>query len=476
MKHTITEASKRLLAVMVLLAGDLTVLLGSFLFAFYLRTWVLVDILPLFPPMQHGLAVYLNIWGFLILWPLLFAYEGLYPSIGTGFWEETKSILRSNCMVFLILIILTFITKTSVHYSRLLLLITFFISLVSLPLGRRLLRSFLHRIHLWSKDVILIGDSHSLRQVTCYLKKHPDVGLKPVGIITPRDDVHDLGLHRFGDLEDLGGFVLQASEVIVSMPGISPAQLVEIIDRAGAIAPVVNIVPDLYGLASAGVEAHDLDGMLLLEMEDRLARCRNRVVKRLFDLSMSILTIILFAPLFGLIVLLIKMDSPGPSFFGHTRIGRRGRAFTCYKFRTMVADAQNVLDELLDADPQARMEWERDFKLKDDPRITRIGNFLRRTSLDELPQLYNVLKGDMSLVGPRPIISEEVQKYGDKVRYFFKVTPGITGLWQVSGRNNIDYDERVLLDEYYAKNWSLWLDIEIIIRTFGAVLREEGAY
>jgi len=142
----------------------------------------------------------------------------------------------------------------------------------------------------------------------------------------------------------------------------------------------------------------------------------------------------------------------------------------------MRPDAEQVLKELLRRDPEARAQWERDFKLKNDPRITRIGAFLRKTSLDEIPQLWNVVKGDMSLVGPRPIVTDEVERYGDKARYLFKVPPGITGLWQVSGRNDIDYEERVLLDEYYAKNWSLWLDIEVIIRTFGAVLKKQGAY
>ena len=142
----------------------------------------------------------------------------------------------------------------------------------------------------------------------------------------------------------------------------------------------------------------------------------------------------------------------------------------------MRPDAEEVLKELIRRDPEARAQWEKDFKLKKDPRITRIGAFLRKTSLDEIPQLWNVLRGDMSLVGPRPIVADEVRRYGDKARYLFKVPPGITGLWQVSGRNDIDYEERVLLDEYYAKNWSLWLDVEVIIRTFGAVLKQQGAY
>jgi undecaprenyl-phosphate galactose phosphotransferase len=150
--------------------------------------------------------------------------------------------------------------------------------------------------------------------------------------------------------------------------------------------------------------------------------------------------------------------------------------FGCLKFRTMVPDADGVLRRLLEVDPRARAEWERDFKLKDDPRITPIGDFLRRTSLDELPQLWNVLKGEMSLVGPRPIIEEEVERYGDQVGYYLETRPGITGLWQISGRNNIGYDDRVALDSWYVRNWSIWYDLVILVKTIAVVLRGKGAY
>ena len=150
--------------------------------------------------------------------------------------------------------------------------------------------------------------------------------------------------------------------------------------------------------------------------------------------------------------------------------------FGCLKFRTMVPDADGVLRRLLEVDPRARAEWERDFKLKDDPRITPIGDFLRRTSLDELPQLWNVLKGEMSLVGPRPIIEEEVERYGDQVGYYLETRPGITGLWQISGRNSIGYDDRVALDSWYVRNWSIWYDLVILVKTIAVVLRGKGAY
>ena len=176
------------------------------------------------------------------------------------------------------------------------------------------------------------------------------------------------------------------------------------------------------------------------------------------------------------IALLIHLDNPGPIFFAHRRIGQGGREFPCYKFRTMIPDAENVLKDYLAAHPEAREEWERDFKLKYDPRITHIGAFLRKTSLDELPQVFNVIKGDMSLVGPRPIIAAEIPKYGEYFADFCLVPPGITGMWQVNGRSDTTYEERVQMDTWYVRNWSVWIDIIYLIKTVTVVLARKGAY
>jgi len=406
----------------------------------------------------------------------MFAYDGLYPSIGISFWEETKVILKGNLIAFVIVVLLTFITKTSVQFSRPVIFLAFILSIVSLPMIRRIVRFLLRRIGLWSKDVVLIGTEKAINQIVCNLKKHPDWGFNPVGVLLPHGVGDPGNIKVLGAIEHMETVSIASDEVIVAMPELSREKLVEVVEKATKIAPVVKVLPDLYGLASAGVRTHDLDGMLLLEMEDRLARVQNRAIKRTFDIVLSLFGLVVLSPLFLILAVLIKINSRGPVFFGHTRLGKGGRIFTCYKFRTMVENAQEVLEEVLVDNPEARTQWRKDFKLKEDPRITKVGAFLRKTSLDELSQLWNVLKGEMSLVGPRPIVSDEVEKYGEKSRYFFKVTPGITGLWQVSGRNDIDYDERVLLDEYYAKNWSLWLDIEIIIRTFGAILKSKGAY
>ncbi len=200
-----------------------------------------------------------------------------------------------------------------------------------------------------------------------------------------------------------------------------------------------------------------------------------RMLKRAFDVVMSAFLLVLLSPFFCLISLAVRRDG-GRAIFGHERIGRGGKKFACWKFRTMVTNADAVLADLLARDAKAREMWEREFKLKDDVRVTPVGRLLRETSLDELPQLWNVLRGDMSLVGPRPIVEAELQKYGEFKSRYLSATPGMTGLWQISGRNDVDYETRVNLDTAYISNWSLTEDFRILIRTFSVVLRRVGAY
>ena len=212
----------------------------------------------------------------------------------------------------------------------------------------------------------------------------------------------------------------------------------------------------------------------MLTLADNLSRPLSRFVKRSFDLVVAGAALAVLSPFFVALSALIRRDG-GPAFYGHTRIGEECRSFKCLKFRTMRTDGDTILRELLEKDPAAREEWERDQKLRNDPRITPVGHFLRKTSLDELPQLLNVLRGEMSLVGPRPVTRAEVRRYGEDAEYYLAAKPGITGLWQVSGRNNTTYMRRVQLDAWYVKNWSLWQDIAIMFKTFPAVLLRRGA-
>jgi len=199
-------------------------------------------------------------------------------------------------------------------------------------------------------------------------------------------------------------------------------------------------------------------------------------LKRSLDLFVSLFALIILSPFLLLTAMLIKAQDGGDAIFRQRRVGRDGREFYCLKFRTMVMGADKKLQNYLDKNPQAAAEWQRDQKLKNDPRITLLGQFLRKTSLDELPQLWNIIKGEMSLVGPRPIVWEEYQKYGDYFPYYTSVLPGVTGLWQVSGRNNTTYDERVLMDVEYANSHSVWGDVKILLQTVPAVLFSVGAY
>src|ERR1051326_7619967 len=235
------------------------------------------------------------------------------------------------------------------------------------------------------------------------------------------------------------------------------------------------IMPDLRGAGSLGAEVRDFCQELTLEVRKDLLLRGPRLIKRLIDIVLALALGIATLPLILLIVILIKREAPGPAFYSHPRIGRGQRTIRVWKFRSMVLDGDRVLQQHLEQNPEAALEWKANQKLRDDPRVTRVGKFLRRTSLDELPQIWNVLKGEMSMVGPRPIILSEVDRYGECFSLYTQVSPGLTGLWQVSGRNDTTYDERVGLDAYYVRNWSVWLDFYLLARTAGVVIDGRGA-
>ena len=214
----------------------------------------------------------------------------------------------------------------------------------------------------------------------------------------------------------------------------------------------------------------------MLHIRNNLARKRNLWAKRIFDLTAVISGGLLILPALLLLAVVVGIDNRGRIIFAHRRVGKDGKLFPCYKFQSMMPDAEKRLEEYLAKNPEARKEWEESFKLTNDPRVTKLGGFLRRTSLDELPQLWNVLMGDMSLVGPRPIVEKEIEYYGDCIREYYMVPPGITGIWQVNGRSDTTYEERVAMDTWYVRNWSVWIDLVYLFKTVKAVLMGKGAY
>ncbi len=453
-----------------LLAIDTVAVLVSLLLAIWLRyLWdrsLLWDI-------------YLDLWPMLLLFPLGYALAGLYGG-GIAPPEELRRLSYATSLVFVILGAATFMYKSGADYSRGAFVFAWGLALVLVPLGRALVRELFARKPWWGAAVLVLGAGKTGEAVVRALCKQPGLGLKPIALLDddPAKQGQKVeGVPVVGGLERAQEFAqMGVKHAIVAMPGVARERLLELLERHGADFPHLTLIPDLFGLASLWVTSRDLGGVLGLEVRQKLLLPGPKLVKRVMDMS---LVVVFALPLFFLIVLLgllIRLDSPGSLFYAQARLGLAANRFKAWKFRSMVRDADRRLAEYLECHPELREEWERDQKLKNDPRITRVGKFLRKTSLDELPQLWNVLRGEMSLVGPRPIVEEEVRRYGPLFALYTKVRPGLTGLWQVSGRNDTTYAERVAMDAYYVRNWSPWLDLYILARTVWVVLFGKGAY
>jgi undecaprenyl-phosphate galactose phosphotransferase len=479
------QATFQAAAAAVLAAVDLAALASALVLAVIVRVKVLPVMAPVFPP---GLPPALgeHLWWVLVACLLCLAYEGLYTR-RLPFWRETRRLVKAVTLAFVLVLAAISLGKMSGEFSRTVLVLSYLFWLFFLPVGRLAIKRGLARLGLWMQPVLILGAGKTGELVVRALLRDRYLGYRIAGFLDDDPAKKARGVRVNGiQFPVLGGFrdservmaQTGARDLIVAAPGMDPRALVGLVNRLQRTARSVTVVPDLFGLPVVGARAEYFfeEQAIAFRVHNNLASPWNMFVKRAFDLAVGIIILLLALPLMAAIAVAIKLDSPGPVIFAHRRIGRGGREFRCYKFRTMVVNAEAVLQEMLRKDPALRAEWERDFKLKNDPRITRVGRFLRRTSLDELPQIFNVLKGEMSLVGPRPIVKKEVLRFGPYIDDFYLVRPGITGLWQVSGRNDIDYPERVRLESWYVRNWSLWLDITILIRTVGVVLARQGAY
>lgn len=406
---------------------------------------------------------YLRLWPVLLLFPLAYAASGLYPAFGCSPAGELRTLSTVTSLVYPALVVAIFLRKDAETYSRGIFLIAWAQTLLMVPLARALARAGFAQKPWWGYPVVVLG-SERAAAVAKTLAHRANLGLKPVAV--------------FDRLDAAGVFAAEhrIRHAILVMEETRRASTLAQFEYASNIFSEVIVVPELAGFSSLWVQARDLNGILGLQVRQRLLDSWPRVVKRAVDIAAVIAAGIVALPAALAIAIAIRINSPGPVFYKQKRIGLAGGEFTAWKFRTMVMHASDVLEQHLNRDERLREEWRQFQKLRDDPRITRVGRFLRRTSLDELPQLWNILLGDMSLVGPRPIIRPETSRYGDGFAIYQKVKPGLTGLWQVSGRNQLSYQERVELDLYYIRNWSPWLDIYILGRTVTAVLQARGAY
>jgi Undecaprenyl-phosphate galactose phosphotransferase WbaP len=323
----------------------------------------------------------------------------------------------------------------------------------------------------WRLSVVLVGSGEGAVAVEAALASDPGLGYSVVGRVEPQAlMVRQDGPRLRPLLERFNG-----DRVLLAVEGDRALQR-QLLDCAlrervpFAIAPEPQAFP-AFGWQATRFFSHDV---VMLSVRDGLSRRISQAVKTVIDLTAASILLILASPFF-LLVALMNLGSGAPIFFAHRRIGAGGKAFYCLKFRTMVPNAEQVLKEALERDPALAAEWHASQKLRNDPRVTRVGKFLRKTSLDELPQLINVLLLQMSLVGPRPIVESEVRFYGDDIAHYYNTRPGVTGLWQVSGRSNTSYTRRVQLDVWYVNNWTIWCDISVLLKTIPAVFRRRGA-
>jgi Undecaprenyl-phosphate galactose phosphotransferase WbaP len=346
--------------------------------------------------------------------------------------------------------------------------------------NRAMCRIFFGKASWWGTRLIVVGSGNRTAEAFADLEREPQWGLRPVGLIDDSNLLRgNLDAACYSDkLEHLDQLALRlnADRALVAVESFGADEFADLLSRAGSRIRHWIIQPPLYRFPSLWLEPCEAARLPAFACTNRLAVAWSYPMKRAFDVCVAIGVGMVSLPLLAAIALLIRLTSPGPIFYGHPRSGLNGRRFKAWKFRTMVPNGAAVLADYLARHPEVAAEWNANHKLRNDPRVTWAGGWLRQISLDELPQLWNVLVGDMSFVGPRPIVDDEIEQYGDRYQHLIQVLPGITGLWQVSGRNNTTFEERIALNAYYVQNWSLWFDIYILACTVKVVLRGEGAY
>ncbi|MCS7285885.1 MAG: undecaprenyl-phosphate glucose phosphotransferase, partial [Anaerolineae bacterium] len=394
-------------------------------------------------------------------------------------FDELTTIFTGTATGVLILVAIFFFYRPF-FYSRLLLIYAFAFTVVLLSLmrfTRNFVLKLLRKKGIGVTRVLIVGAGDIGRKVMRNILAQPHLGYKIVGFVDDNPEKGHGYIGRFkglGELDKIPQIIQEegVDEVIITLPWMYHRKILGIMEQCERYNVKAKIVPDLFQMSLSQIEVDDLSGLPLISVRPLAFRRWEQFIKRAMDLVIASVALVVFTPLMLIIALAIKLDSPGPVLFKQVRVGKGGKEFVMYKFRSMRGGAeeeQEQLKELSEVDGPI-------FKIKNDPRCTRVGKVIRRLSLDELPQLYNVLKGEMSVVGPRPPLPSEVAQYKEWHKRRLAVSPGMTGLWQVSGRSLLSFDEMVLLDLYYIENWSPLLDLKILLRTIPKVIISEGAY
>ncbi len=466
-----------------LVLGDLLALVLSLLAALYLR-YLFGPHLPFARSffLDQGIFTLESSWWVFTPVPLALAYRRTYDR-RLPFWEEVRELTIGVVLGFVLVLALVSLGKLTGQFSRLFLCMAFLSSLFLLPCERYLVKTLLFKLPMFRRKAIILGAGAVGEELAQGLERETYLGYEVVGFLD--DDLRKrrkkiAGKKVFGPIENVGKFVrfLGVESVFIAVPSFSTRRVSEIFAHLQGLVREVSIVPEFrnIGMLNAELSCLFAQKLLLIRVQNNLKSASNQFVKRTFDLLVSLAALPLLLPFMLVIACLIRLDSPGAPIFVQERMGYRGRRFRMYKFRTMYQNADEILEAYLEKHPEARREWYEYKKLRGrDPRVTRFGRFLRKASLDELPQVINVLRGDMSLVGPRPYLPRERDDMNGLQGIILLARPGLGGLWQVSGRNNLTFQDRLRMDVWYVLNWSLWLDVTLLIRTARAVFKRDGS-
>jgi len=432
--------------ILLLVGMDLLVLLFSLKLAIYFRSGLLADSLPFFDTLD--IQKYYWIIAIVIL---MFVFEKIY-FLRYDFWNDTKNVLKGLMFSALAVFTVISLTKMSDDYSRIFILIFFAITALLVPIFKRIFKRVLFLFDIFKVKVKVVANSSQYDVLYEEIKKNWYLGLK--------------------NCEESYGMVL------ISSKNFDIADLQELIARYTKETKDIYVIPYIDNLDLSHTNIIDYSNIRLsaIHIENRLLNYKNVFIKYIFE-KVSVILIFPFALILHLLIfVLIKLDSKGGSIFKQKRLGKESKPFSCYKYRTMYIQNQEILDKYLKENPDEIEYYSVYHKYKNDPRITKVGKFLRKTSLDEFPQFYNILRGDMNLIGPRPYMLNEKENIGQyNEELILKVNPGITGLWQVSGRNKLTFEQRVDLDTWYIQNWSLWMDFVVFMKTIKVVLFKVGA-
>lgn len=409
-------------------------------------------------------------------------YTGAHRQM-VPYWEIIKNILYANFYSILLFIFFLYLShQNATMISRLYVALFFIISFISLCLVRNLIIDVCNKLNILKEPVIFIGAGKTTEKIIKFFGNNNCFGIKVLGIID--SEWHsDYLKQRFRLLKNVNNArkyikSQKIGTVIIASQSMDKQQIIQCIKEIQPITKNIMFVPNIMEAPVANLEIRRLytNDILLLNIKNNLADKKNRIIKRIFDIVLGTIVSIPAILIIICCYIWVKIDSKGPAFFNAKRIGKNGREFTCYKFRSMYMNADEILADYLAKNPQAKAEWDEFQKLHDyDPRVTKAGKIMRRTSFDELPQIFNVLKGEMSLVGPRPYLPREIKDMGDYYKTIIQTVPGITGYWQVSGRSDIPFEGRLKMDNWYIRNWSVWIDIVLLFKTIKVVFFSKGA-